>query len=89
MNLEHFSNKFKDIYISEGINISDNRGGLKKVMYGDKISKYFGEVKEVLCVNSIKNVVRGLHFQSPPYDIAKFITCTNGKIFDVFLDLIK
>ncbi len=31
--------------------------------------------------------VRGLHFQHPPYDEMKLVTCTQGKIFDVAVDL--
>ena len=31
--------------------------------------------------------VRGMHFQSPPYQEAKLVRCTKGAIFDVALDL--
>jgi dTDP-4-dehydrorhamnose 3,5-epimerase len=33
------------------------------------------------------NVVRGFHFQTPPYDHAKLIYCTNGEVMDVILDV--
>ena len=33
--------------------------------------------------------VRGLHFQSPPYEQSKLISCTRGSIFDVAVDLRK
>jgi len=33
--------------------------------------------------------VRGLHFQSPPYEQAKLIRCVNGSIFDVCVDIRK
>lgn len=36
---------------------------------------------------SIKNVLRGLHFQLPPYDHEKLVYCTSGTVFDVVLDL--
>jgi dTDP-4-dehydrorhamnose 3,5-epimerase len=32
-------------------------------------------------------VLRGLHFQLPPYDHAKVVQCLTGSIFDVVLDL--
>lgn len=34
-------------------------------------------------------VVRGLHFQHPPYTQAKLVCCTQGKVLDVAVDLRK
>lgn len=34
-------------------------------------------------------VVRGLHFQRPPYTQAKLVCCTQGKVLDVAVDLRK
>mgnify|MGYP001188174813 CR=1 FL=1 len=36
---------------------------------------------------SKKGVLRGLHFQLPPYSQGKLIRVLNGEIFDVFVDL--
>jgi dTDP-4-dehydrorhamnose 3,5-epimerase len=36
---------------------------------------------------STKNVIRGMHFHSPPYDHDKIVFCTEGRILDVTLDL--
>ena len=47
-----------------------------------------GELR-LLCVNSKQKVIRGLHFQNPPNQVSKFVTCTQGEIFDVFLDIRK
>lgn len=38
---------------------------------------------------SIKNVVRGLHFQRPPHTQSKLIRLVSGRILDVVLDLRK
>jgi dTDP-4-dehydrorhamnose 3,5-epimerase len=38
---------------------------------------------------SKKNVLRGLHFQKPPFDHVKCVTCISGKILDVVVDLRK
>lgn len=34
-----------------------------------------------------KNVIRGMHFQTPPDDHAKIVYCTSGKLIDVILDI--
>jgi len=36
---------------------------------------------------SKKGVIRGLHFQSPPYEQTKLVRCVSGKILDVVVDL--
>ncbi len=38
---------------------------------------------------SAKNVLRGLHFQLPPYDHEKIVFCLAGRAFDVVLDMRK
>ena len=34
-----------------------------------------------------KGTIRGLHYQLPPYEGAKLVRCTKGKIWDVTVDL--
>ena len=38
---------------------------------------------------SNKGVVRGLHFQLPPFEQAKLVRCVSGKILHVVVDLRK
>ncbi|MDD4937511.1 MAG: dTDP-4-dehydrorhamnose 3,5-epimerase [Candidatus Shapirobacteria bacterium] len=38
---------------------------------------------------STKGVLRGLHFQKPPFAQDKLIRCTRGEVFDVAVDLRK
>lgn len=38
---------------------------------------------------SKKGVVRGLHFQTPPYSQAKLVRCVSGAVLDVVVDLRK
>lgn len=34
-----------------------------------------------------KSIIRGLHFQMPPFSETKLVRCIRGAIFDVFVDL--
>ncbi len=36
---------------------------------------------------SVKGVLRGLHYQLPPYAQAKLVRCLRGRIFDVAVDI--
>jgi dTDP-4-dehydrorhamnose 3,5-epimerase len=47
------------------------------------------EIKETYYSISHKNVIRGMHFQTPPFDHAKLVYVPYGKIVDVVLDLRK
>jgi dTDP-4-dehydrorhamnose 3,5-epimerase len=38
---------------------------------------------------SKKDVIRGMHFQVPPYQLSKFVFCPHGAILDVIIDLRK
>lgn len=45
--------------------------------------------EEDLIVWHHKNVLKGMHFQTPPYGQAKLLYCLQGNIMDVVLDLRK
>lgn len=44
-------------------------------------------VQENQSRNERRNILRGLHFQFPPYAETKLVRCVRGRIFDVFVDL--
>ena len=46
-------------------------------------------VKESYLNTSKKDVIRGMHFQNPPHDHQKLVSCIGGKVLDVFLDIRK
>ena len=59
-----------------------------KTIYGEEIKSLMGEVRELLCVSS-KQKLLGSSFSKPPNQVSKFVTCIQGEIFDVFLDIRK
>lgn len=46
-------------------------------------------VQENHSLSEEKGIVRGLHFQLPPYSETKLVRCIKGAILDVFVDLRK
>ena len=38
---------------------------------------------------SVKNVIRGLHYQKMPYTQSKLVRCTQGTVLDVVVDIRK
>jgi dTDP-4-dehydrorhamnose 3,5-epimerase len=69
----------------------DDRGRLVKTFHEEMFASNGLETdfKEEYYSISEKNVLRGLHFQLPPHDHVKCVTCISGKLFDVVVDLRK
>ena len=67
----------------------DNRGTFSKIYNEDEFSKIGLKFnyKEEFISKSDKNVIRGMHFQIPPYNHDKIIWCSKGSVVDVLLDL--
>ncbi|MGE5435595.1 MAG: dTDP-4-dehydrorhamnose 3,5-epimerase [Syntrophothermus sp.] len=70
----------------------DERGFFMR-SYDDKVFKNaglnFNWVQENHSKSIQKGVIRGLHFQRPPFSEAKLVRCVRGIILDVFVDLRK
>jgi dTDP-4-dehydrorhamnose 3,5-epimerase len=69
----------------------DSRGDFVKPFHGEQLAE-FGihiDIKEEFFSTSAKNVLRGLHFQMPPYEHQKLVYCISGSVLDVALDLRK
>jgi dTDP-4-dehydrorhamnose 3,5-epimerase len=67
----------------------DKRGAFiklfnRQVLDSRNVKPFF--VEEYVSVSN-QNVIRGLHYQSPPYTQAKLVRCTKGSVFDVIVDL--
>jgi dTDP-4-dehydrorhamnose 3,5-epimerase len=71
--------------------LADSRGFFAKTIHAD-IFRALGlrsDFTEEYYSISKKNVLRGLHFQTPPFDHAKYVTCLRGEILDVVVDIRK
>ncbi|MDA9573248.1 dTDP-4-dehydrorhamnose 3,5-epimerase [Flavobacteriaceae bacterium] len=69
----------------------DNRGYFMESYNQKNINKLLGNVNFVQDneSESSRGVLRGLHFQKPPYTQAKLVRCLKGSVLDVVLDLRK
>tara|TARA_B100001057_G_scaffold499734_1_gene611504 strand:- start:5336 stop:5866 length:531 start_codon:yes stop_codon:yes gene_type:complete len=78
----------KDCYLIENDLSFDDRGNFIKNFHYEKFLKLKNlHFKEQYFSFSKKNVIRGIHFQIPPYDHYKLVTCVSGSILDVLVDL--
>ncbi len=69
--------------------IEDFRGAFIKTVSQSllKTLRVEFDLQEEYCSISKKNVIRGMHFQLPPYDHIKMVYCLTGAVLDVLLDL--
>lgn len=71
------------------LTVKDKRGFLVKIFQQEYFyRKGLGtSFQEEYYTISKKRVLRGLHFQIPPYDHTKIVHCLSGKVIDVVVDL--
>ncbi len=71
--------------------IEDDRGLFVKIFHKEMYDQQYleSDFKEEYYSTSKKNVIRGMHFQTPPSDHAKLVYCISGVVEDVFIDLRK
>ena len=83
--------KLKGVYVIEPDVFTDTRGVFVKPFSKDIFSenKLTSNFEENFYSVSNKNVIRGMHFQTPPMDHAKLVYVTRGSILDVVLDIRK
>lgn len=89
--MELIKTNFEGLFIIQHKVFTDNRGLFVKT-YNQQIFDELGidlNIKERYYSISQKDVIRGMHFQSPPEDHVKLVTVISGKILDVVLDLRK
>lgn len=81
----------KDIIVLENFLASDTRGEFIKIYNKDffEANNINFIPKEIFYSKSCKNVIRGMHFQLPPYEQAKLVHVISGCVEDVIVDLRK
>ncbi|MDD4208790.1 MAG: dTDP-4-dehydrorhamnose 3,5-epimerase family protein [Bacteroidales bacterium] len=69
----------------------DIRGGFQKIFTFDEFKKNKLDVdfKEFYYSVSHKDVIRGMHFQTPPCEHSKLVFVNQGSVIDVVVDLRK
>ncbi len=83
---------FRNTYIVEPQILGDARGRFIKIFHEGlwrELGLPVAHVAEEFWSTSAKGVLRGMHFQTPPHDHAKTVTCLAGRVLDVLLDLRK
>jgi dTDP-4-dehydrorhamnose 3,5-epimerase len=86
--------KFKELHLMGCYQIiaepfHDQRGSFTKI-YHQEMFDLIGldlDIAEQYYTVSNKGILRGMHFQVPPHDHTKLVTCLSGRVLDIILDL--
>ncbi|MFL6090937.1 MAG: dTDP-4-dehydrorhamnose 3,5-epimerase family protein [Aeromicrobium sp.] len=78
------------VTVVERAPIGDERGFLERIWCAEEWAPVFGS-RSVAQINHTRTgsvgTVRGLHYQVPPFAETKYISCLNGAILDVAVDI--
>ena len=88
--MKFLKTKLKDVIIIEPETSEDERGSFyriwdKKIFQENGLNDNLVQIS--ISFNKKKGTLRGMHFQKKPFEEAKIVRCTKGKIFDVVIDL--
>jgi len=85
------STPLKDVLIITPNVFGDHRGYFMESFNDKEITKYIGKYSFVQDNQSLssKGVLRGLHFQNPPYEQGKLVRVIKGAVNDVVVDIRK
>ena len=89
--MEKILTPFEGLFILQTVNFQDNRGCFQKLFNEDffRDNGLECDFKEFYYSVNKKDVVRGMHFQTPPCDHAKLVYISKGRIKDVVVDIRK
>ena len=84
--------KISDVIIVEPVVHGDERGYFVETYRKDKLEEFLGFGVDFCQDNeskSSKGVLRGLHYQLPPFSQTKLVRAITGKVLDVAVDIRK
>jgi len=89
--MKFIKTEISDVYIIEPSVFGDNRGYFLESFNLEKFEENVCPIKFVQDneSKSSKGVLRGLHFQKPPFNQAKLVRCIEGNVMDVAVDIRK
>lgn len=82
--------ELQDAYIIEPRRLEDERGFFARSWCQNEYKEYGLNPNLAQCSISFNHVsctLRGMHFQTAPYEEAKVVRCTMGSIYDVIVDI--
>jgi len=89
--MKFIETKISDVIIVEPTVFGDTRGYFLESYNKKKFEEVIG-ITSFIQDNeskSSKGVLRGLHFQKPPFEQAKLVRCIEGEVLDVAVDIRK
>ena len=89
--MKFIKSEIPDVYIIEPSVFRDNRGYFLESFNLEKFEENLYPIKFLQDneSKSSKGVLRGLHFQKPPFEQAKLVRCIEGEVIDVAVDIRK
>jgi dTDP-4-dehydrorhamnose 3,5-epimerase len=89
--MKFIKTEIPDVYIIEPSVFGDNRGYFLESYNQKKFEEVVGKTSFVQDneSKSSKGVLRGLHFQKPPFEQAKLVRVVEGEVLDVAVDIRK
>tara|TARA_B100001093_G_scaffold94865_1_gene87019 strand:- start:2355 stop:2915 length:561 start_codon:yes stop_codon:yes gene_type:complete len=85
-------NNIPDVKLLSPARFADERGFFSETWNKKRLNDQGVDVDFVQDNHSLsfkKDIVRGLHFQSPPFSQAKLVRCGRGSLYDVAVDIRK
>lgn len=82
--------RLKGVYIIEVERLQDERGFFARTFCREEFEKHGLNPHVAQCnisFNKRKGTLRGMHYQAKPYEEARLVRCTQGRVYDVIIDL--
>ena len=91
INMEVIKTAIEGVYVIEPKVFGDERGYFFESFSEREFKEKVGDIHFVQDNESMSKfgVMRGLHFQRPPYAQSKLVRCVKGKVIDVAVDIRK